>query len=891
MHQATAQNDTKFVVLRNATLRAFRYTERIMPTLPLASARWKFRDASAKSSAWLPATVPGCVHTDLLAVGKIPDPFYGTNELDLQWIEERDWEYRAEFTVTAALLREERVELCADGLDTVATVTLNGKKIAATENMFIAHRWDVKRLLRTGKNELVVRFRSAMDYIRKTRDFTPPRACNDPVGGCVRIRKEQCQFGWDWGPRFVTAGIWRDLRLEAGPAPRLAHVRVAQHHAADGAVTLNLSPELTGSADRVTYWVTLSLDGHVVARIESGTGVPPVGSTAAWHGRPAHDSESHGQDARATLLPTNLALQIPDPQLWWPAGQGEQPLYDLVVTARDAAGRELGAITKRIGLRTIALDRQPDQWGESFRFVVNGRPVFIKGANWIPADSFVTRLDRAAYARDLRAAVLAHMNCVRVWGGGIYENEDFYDLCDELGLLVWQDFLFGCDLYPSDPAFLATVRIEAEQNVARLHHRASLMLWCGNNELVQINGAELRADPALKAGYEKLFHDLLPAVVAAQDGVTPYWPSSEWRGTFENGHELGEKSGDTHFWDVWHSRKPVKDYEKWAFRFCSEFGMQSYSSPQTNRTFAPADANVFGAVMENHQKNRGGNQVILDYVSRRYRYPKSQDDLIYLSQLNQAYCMQVGVEHYRRLAPRCMGAIYWQLNDCWPVASWASIEYTGRWKALHYAARRFNAPALVSAHVPGDEGVITGNYRRTTVREVNLYTVYDAPVSARGLLRWDLFTLAGDIVLTGKKSVALRHGESVNQKTLDLAKPMAAHGRDHLYLRIALDVDGALASEQTVFLAPPRFLELPRAKKTAVALKQLSPTRFLLSVRSPVFQHAFWFEFGDLPFTATDNGFDLYPNEKKEVVVTFAKPTSKAKLAAALTHRSLADTY
>lgn len=826
-----------------------------MHTLPLASARWKFRDASAKSPAWLPATVPGCVHTDLLAAGKMPDPFHGTNELDLQWIEERDWEYRAEFTVAATLLREERVELCADGLDTVATVTLNGKKIGASDNMFIAHRWDVKRHLRAGKNEIVVRFRSAMDYIRKARDFTPPHAYNDPVGGCVRIRKEQCQFGWDWGPRLVTAGIWRDLRLEAGPAPRLAHVRVEQRHHKNSEIFITLTPEIQGPADGVTYWVTLSLSG--------------------WTGVESDE----------------LTFAVPDPQLWWPAGQGEQPLYELTVTARDAAGRDLGTITKRIGLRTIVLDRQPDQWGESFRFVVNGRPIFIKGANWIPADSFVTRLDRARYERDLRSAVLAHMNCMRVWGGGIYESEDFYDLCDELGLLVWQDFLFGCDLYPSDDAFLASVRIEAEQNVARLHHRACLMLWCGNNELVQLNGAALRADPALKAGYEKLFHDLLPSVVAAQDGVTPYWPSSEWRGTFENGHELGEKSGDTHYWDVWHARKPVKDYEKWAFRFCSEFGMQSYSSSQTNRTFAPADANVFGAVMENHQKNRGGNQVILDYVSRRYRFPKSQDDLIYLSQLNQAYCMQVGVEHYRRLAPRCMGAIYWQLNDCWPVASWASIEYTGRWKALHYAARRFNAPALVSAHVPGDEGVITGNYRRTTVREVHLYTVYDAPASAKGLLRWDLFTLAGDIVLSGKKAVALRHGESVNQKTLDLAKPMAAHGRDNLYLRIALDVDGALASEQTVFLSPPRFLDLPRAKKTAVTLKLLSPTKALLSVRSPVFQHAFAFEFGDLFFTATDNGFDLYPNEKKEVVVTFAEPTTKAKLAAALTHRSLADTY
>jgi beta-mannosidase len=825
-----------------------------MPTLDLCNARWQFRDTTSKT--WLAATVPGCVHTDLLAAGKIPDPFYGINELDLQWIEERDWEYRTTFNVTAALLAESEIALCADGLDTVATVFLNGKKIATTDNMFIAHRWAVKKHLRADRNELVIRFRSAMDYIRKTRDFTPPRACNDPVGGCVRIRKEQCQFGWDWGPRFVTAGIWRAIRLEAGSINRLAHVRVSQTHTDSGChVSLTLAPELARPETKVTYWVTLALDG-----------------------RPLVESD-------------NLSFDVPSPQLWWPAGQGEQPLYDLTVTARDSAGHELGTLRKRLGLRTIVLDRHADQWGESFQFVVNDRPVFIKGANWIPADSFVTRLDRAAYARDLRAAVHANLNCVRVWGGGIYESEDFYDLCDELGLLVWQDFLFGCDLYPSDDAFLASVRTEAEQQVARLHHRACLMLWCGNNELVQINGAELRADPALKAGYEALFHRVLPEVVAAHDGVTAYWPSSEWRGTFENGHELGEKSGDTHFWDVWHSRKPVKDYEKWSFRFCSEFGMQSYSSRQTNATFAPADANVFDAVMENHQKNRGGNQVILDYVSRRYRFPKSQDDLIYLSQLNQAYCMQVGIEHYRRLTPRCMGAIYWQLNDCWPVASWSSIEYTGRWKALHYAARRFNAPTLVTAHVPGDEGTIVGNYRTTSVREVHLYTVHDDPTPVRGFLDWELHHLDGRILLSGQKSITLRYDQSVKQKTLDLAKPMAAHGREQLYLRIAINTGAEILSEQTVFLTPPRFLDLPKANQTNTTIQLISPTEAELTFTSPVFQHAFQFEFGDLFFTATDNLFDLYPNVEKTVRVTFAKPTTKAALASVLTHRSLVDSY
>ncbi|MFA6287343.1 MAG: glycoside hydrolase family 2 protein [Opitutaceae bacterium] len=829
-----------------------------MPTLDLAKSRWQFRDTTAKT--WLPATVPGCVHTDLRRAKQIPDPFFGTNELGLQWIEERDWEYRATFNVSAALLSESEIELVADGLDTVATVYLNGKKIASTDNMFIGHRWSVKPLLHLGVNELRIVFGSAMKYIREVRpEFTPPGEFCDPVGNCVRIRKQQCQFGWDWAPRLLTAGIWRALRLEAHGGNRLTGVRVTQSHTENGRrVSLALAPELAAPDPRVTYWVTLSLNGRVIIETE------------------------------------NLSLAVPSPQLWWPAGQGEQPLYDLVVTARDAAGRELGTTRLRIGLRTIVLDRHPDQWGESFQFVVNGRAIFIKGANWVPAHSFVADLTRSDYARDLRASVLANMNCMRLWGGGIYESEDFYDLCDELGLLVWHDFMFACTLYPGDPAFLASVRAEADYQIKRIRHHASLALWCGNNELVQLNDKALRENAAYRKAYEDLFHGVLPDALAVHDNVTPYWPTSQWRGGWEhdNTHETGEKRGDTHYWDVWHARKPVKEYEKWSLRFCSEFGMQSYSSPETQATFAPVDdTNVFGATMENHQKNRGGNQVILDYVSRRYRFPKGQDELIYLSQLNQAYCMQVGVEHYRRLMPRCMGAIYWQLNDCWPVASWSSIEFTGKWKALHHVARRFNAPALVSAHIPGDEAPIINNYRRSTVREVHLYTVYDAPKSAKGLLRWDLFTLDGDIVLSGKKKVALRHGESVKQQTLDLAKPIAKHTLDRIYLRIALDVDGSTVSEDSVFLASPRFLNLPRPKKTATTIKLLTPTKALIGFTSPVFQHRFAFDLPGVTHTTSDNYFELYPREKKEVVVEFAKPITKAALAKKLRFHSLVDTY
>ncbi|HNC23539.1 MAG TPA: glycoside hydrolase family 2 protein [Opitutaceae bacterium] len=833
-----------------------------MNIVRLSALPWQFRDAT-QASRWRSATVPGCVHRDLLRHGLIPDPFHGTNELGLQWIEQHDWEYRTTFRLPAALRNSGEIDLVFDGLDTLATVFLNGRRIASSDNMFVPQRLAVRRWLRPGANELRVFFASAGKAVKHTRSEHQPREFNDSVGRCSVLRKQQCQFGWDWGPRFVTAGVWRDVRLEAWDGNRLDNVRLTQTHHADGRVAIAVAPEFARPAAGVTCYVTLALGDEIVA-IASGSG-------------------------------RQLRLDVPQPRLWWPNGHGAQPLYTVRVRACDADGRELGEVTKRIGLRTIVLDRSKDRWGESFQFVVNGRPVFAKGANWIPAHSFVAGLGRGDYARDLQSAVQANMNMLRIWGGGIYEDEAFFDLCDELGLLVWHDFMFACTLYPGDAAFLASVRAEAEAQVARIRHRACLALWCGNNEIETLNWEALEKTPRLRRNYDAVFHRVLPAVVSRLDGVTPYWPTSPYRGEGRSNDytvkALGEKSGDTHFWDVWHARHPVKDYEKWRFRFVSEFGMQSYSSPATQATFCPADdGNVFGAVMENHQKNAAGNQIILDYVSRVYRFPKNQEALIYLSQLNQALCMQTGVEHYRRISPCCMGALYWQLNDCWPVASWSSIEHTGRWKALHHVARRFFAPALVSAHVPGVESTTIGNYRRSSVREVHLYTVYDGPAPARGRLLWDVFHLDGRVLLSGRKDVALRYGRGVKQRTLDLADLLAAHGRDRLYVRIALEVDGERVSEETVFLTPPRFLSLPTGK-TEVGVRVLDSYTALLTFRSAVFQHRFAFDLAGLDHRSSDNFFELYPGEKKEVLVTLAHPATKAELTRRLRHQSLVDSY
>ena len=825
-----------------------------MRVLPLSTAGWQFRDTK-RGAIWRAAVVPGCVHDDLKRHGLIPDPFWAGNEAGLQWIEESDWEYRASFSVTSALLAESDVDLVADGLDTVATVCLNGRKIACTENMFTGYRWKVKPFLRVGKNEIRIRFDSAMKYIRTHRTAHQPRETNDPKGRCTVIRKQQSQFGWDWGPRFVTAGIWRDIFLEGWSANRLTGMRIKQEHRKNGSVLLGLQPELAKDDPTAICLWRLTLGSITVAE---GCGT---------------------------------RIEIEHPQLWWPNGQGEQPLYRLTIEVSRPDGTVIGGWTRRIGLRTIVLDCHPDKWGESFQFVVNGRPVFAKGANWVPAHSFVAGLARADYERDLRSAAEAHMNMVRVWGGGIYETGAFYDICDELGLLVWQDFMFACTRYPSDAAFVDSVRLEAEHQVQRLRHRACLALWCGNNEVFSCNASELTADKDKLAGYETIFHEVLPSVVTTQDGATSYWPSSPWHGDHETGHAAGEKRGDTHDWAVWHNRQPAKDFEKHGFRFVSEFGMQSFCSPGTQATFCPPDdGNVFGPSMENHQKNRSGNQGILDYVSRHYRFPKDQESLIYLSQLNQADCVKTGVEHWRRNSPRCMGTLYWQLNDCWPVTSWSSIEFTGRWKALHYAARHFFAPALVSAQVLGDEAATIGNYRQSTVREVQIYTVYDAPSPQQGVLRWDLFHLDGRRLLRGRQEVALRPRQSAKQKSLELAGPLAKHGRDSIYLRIALDIDGQTVSEATVFLAPARFLALPKAQ-VSVAIRMRTPTLASVTFSSAAFQHRLAFDLSGLGHHASDNFFDLYPDEPRMIEVELTHPQQETDLLQALRWHSLADTY
>lgn len=808
---------------------------------------WQFFEPSSK--CWLDAKVPGCIHTDLLRHGLIPPPFIGDNEVELQWIEEREWIYRCVFRLKSDAFAYEHLDLVAEGLDTIASIQLNNQVIGESANMFCLFRSDIRRHLRQGRNVLEIRFQSPMAHIRARQRAGDHPEANDPVGGSSHIRKEQCSFGWDWGPRLATAGIYKPIRLEGWSHNRILSCRLVQKHTKDS-VEISVHPRLHAPGE---IEGDARLRGKVIASIKDGK------------------------------------ITINQPELWWPNGHGEQPLYDVEIRLVKE-GKCLDVSKKRIGLRTIELDRHPDRFGESFQFVVNGRPIFAKGANWIPAHSFVSEVKSSDYDDLLTSAAEANMNMIRVWGGGIYEMEAFYDLCDEKGLLVWQDFMFACALYPGTPEFLKLVKHEAEHQVTRLAHRACLALWCGNNEIEQSPGEILKSRQREKA-YKNVFYDILPKAVTTYDGVTPYWPSSPHNPDgYENGHN-NENAGDSHFWDVWHARKPVKSYESKRFRFCSEFGMQSYSSPEIAKTFCEDHAlNIFSPIMESHQKNPAGNLIILDYISRRYRFPTDYAALAYLSQLNQAYCMKVGIEHFRRSMPCTMGALYWQLNDCWPGFSWSSLEFGGKWKALHYAARRFFSPVLVSAFVPGDEEFGRHNRMTSNISDVHLYTVSDYPETTSGLMSWTLFHLDGRVILHQEKQVTLQYGKSRCEEKIDFGQILTQYGHRNIYLRIRIITKEGSKSQDTVFFTAPRFLTLPRAAIRVHGVKT-GPRTYELEFESATFQNQVQFELPGIRYRASDNYFDLYPNEANRVRLRVSEPLPLSKLLKRIKTTSLTDTY
>lgn len=622
--------------------------------------------------ASVPATVPGSVYHDLLTAHRIPDPFYRDNEGEALKLMDHDFYYSRRFYLDEAFLKADRLLLRAEGLDTIARITLNGKVVGCADNMHRIWEFDIKALAVSGENDIVVQFESPTRYIRDAYARSVADGSSDAMVGFPNIRKAHCMFGWDWGPRLPDAGIWRDIAILAVEKARIRDVRVDQHHGGDG-VKLNVLTHIDGTADA---------ENEIFVRI-----LGPDGSVFNGAGE-------------------NAEIHIEAPMLWWPAGMGDQPLYRVQVTLKCGAV-VLDQWERCVGLRTMTVTRKKDQWGESFSHCVNGVDIFAMGADYIPEDSLLPRMTPERTRRLLEDARAANMNCIRVWGGGHYPSDCFYDICDELGLLVWQDFMFACAVYNLTDEFEANITAEFVDNIRRLRHHPSLALWCGNNEMEDfVDRGEWVSSYRQKADYIKMYEYILPRVLKQEDPQAFYWPASPSSGgSFD--YPQDPNRGDVHYWDVWHGLKPFTDYRNHQFRYVSEFGFQSFPCMATIESFtATEDRNIFSYVMEKHQRNNAANGKIVSYISQMYLYPSDMDRLVYASQLLQAQAMQYGVEHWRRHRGRCMGAVVWQLNDCWPVASWSSLDYFGRWKALHYYEKRFFAPVLISCH---EEGILSQN--------------------------------------------------------------------------------------------------------------------------------------------------------------------------------------
>ena len=808
---------------------------------------WQFRQLG--SIEWLPAQVPGGVHTDLLALGRIPDPFVGDNEKRVAWVAESDWEYRTTFSVQADVFERKQAWLVCDGLDTLASLTLNGKELGETNNMFRQYRFDVKPLLKAENNELVITFKSPVNYVTEKNAIRPMNGVSQAIAGGPHLRKAPCQFGWDWGPQLPPIGIWKDIYLEAYDSTRITEVHLRQSHD-NGNVTVS-------------------------ARVEVENAHAPLSATLLVT---APDGSEQAESVSFTSTSGFISMQIQNPQLWWPNGLGAQPLYQVRVVLSEA-DQTLDEKKYQMGLRKIELRQEADEWGKSFTFVVNDHPFFAKGADWIPADSFPTRLTEESLEGLIRSAVATHQNMLRVWGGGFYEEERFYDLCDKYGILIWQDFIFSCSIYPLDePEFLENVRVEVQENVRRIRHRASLALWCGNNEMEQGWVEWSWQNPEieiLKDLYDKFFHHTLKEWCNAEDPDNVYWPSSPSSDTpFENPN--GQIQGDAHYWDVWHGGKPFTAYRNQYPRFMSEFGFQALPPLETIRTFADeSEWNMTSYIMEQHQKNASGNVLMVRQMLDTFRLPKDFESLVYLSLVLQAEGIRYGVEHWRRHTKRVSGTLYWQLNDCWQVASWSSLDYFGRWKALHYAARRFYAPLMLSIEdAPPKQTIFISS---------------DMMKDWSGKVRWALVDLDGKVLESGEKVASVSTNGVTEVEALDFSQHLNLDSRRELAFMAELWEGDTCLTRQMAFFIPTKHLAL----KDPQIKSKLSVKNGVLSIEvsSKSLARLVECSLNGADVVFSDNYFDLPAQTKVTVTAPLPNSWDLKKAKAAFNVRSVYDTY
>lgn len=799
---------------------------------------WEF--AQVGKGEWLPATVPGTVHQDLIDNGKLENPFFGLNEQKVQWVENEDWVYRTSFQVGEDQLAREGAVLDFEGLDTYADIYLNGSLIKSTDNMFVGYTLPVKEVLRKGENRLQVYFHSPIKKTLsqwETNGFVYP-ADNDHSDKRVSIfsRKAPYSYGWDWGIRLVTSGIWRPVTLTFYDVARMEDYYVKQVSVTQERAEIENILELESAQDTPrTVEVELAYsykNGDKVA-IHKEMNLEP--GMNRW----------------------NFPVKIGHPHLWMPNGWGEPALYDFEISLK-VDGKVVASEKKRVGLRDIKVVLEDDKDGKALYFVVNGRRMFAKGSNSIPCDAFLPNMTDQRYRRMLEDVKEANHNLIRVWGGGIYEDDRFYDAADEIGILVWQDFIFACTTYPSDPNFLRRVAEEAEYNIKRLRGHASLAMWCGNNEIYEGMrywgwkrkfGPEVYAE--MQKGYDKLFHQLLPSMVKEFDGDRFYMHGSPYESNWGRPHSW--KIADSHNWGTWYGRKPFETLDVELPRFMSEFGFQSVPEMKNIATFAePKDYALESEVMNAHQKASIGNALIKKTMALYYEVPEDFEELVYVGQVLQGFGIRHGIEAHRRNRPYCMGSLYWQLNDSWPVVSWSSIDYYGNWKALHYQGKRAFAPLLLHAFKEGED--------------LCFYTLSDELKDYKQVtlqLKWMDFN--GKTL--GKKE--LEGDIPANSSTLFHKEPYAdwAKNPQNSFLLMTLkDRKGEVLSEEIYYFSYPKDQELPETKISYKVKQQDGKCEVTLSAKQLARDI-----FVEIPYQGsrfTDNFFDLLPGQTKKIIIT-----------------------
>ncbi len=778
---------------------------------------WALKSADGKHSSTM--AVPGDVHSALVAAGQIAHPYVGRNEYDVRWVAIEDWQVSRVFQFDGDVSRNWYLDITY--LDTVADVFMNDTLVLSAENSFRRYRPDVSKSLKHGENEIRIVFysnpKAATAKQAAQPFFIPYSFSNCPIPHPNMLRKAQCHYGWDWNLAIAPFGLYGDIKLCCAEVARIEHVTAHQVHHKNGSVTLQVMTELYAEGAGGKTQITTIFNGQTLARdLEIGPGTWKIHET----------------------------FEIESPNLWWPAGQGAQHLYDLEVKC------DQSHVKRRVGLRHVELITTPDDVGARFLFKVNGHEIFCKGANWIPADALPSQATPALAEKLLRAAVAANMNMLRVWGGGFYEQDYFYDLCDELGLMVWQDFMFSCSLYPTTPEFMNEVREEVDYQVKRLGHHASMVLWCGDNELLGaltwFEESRNNRDRYL-VNYDRL-NRCIEETMEKADPSALWWPSSPSPGLMSFGDAWhDDRSGDMHFWSVWHEGKDFEHYRDVTPRFCSEFGFQSFPSMAAMREFASeSDMNIASPVMDSHQKNKGGNARIAETMFRYFRFPMKFEDFVYVSQIQHGLAMRTAVEYWRTLKPHCMGTLYWQLNDTWPVASWSGLDHGGAWKALHYMARRFYAP-LAAFAVPSKDG-----------KTISIMAVND-----------HLDAASADVVCeavkpNGERRIINQHKQSVPVDRAVELMSFAAAELDDAILHISVN-----GTDHNHFALKPyksyAFENSEISLKIDGSVLKLSSTKpaYYVSLEANIAGHF------------SDNAFDLLPGEIKIVTFTAADASSK----------------